>query len=393
MDNRRLPASVEAERSILGTILLDNLAYSQAAEQLHPDDFSLDAHRRIYSCMMDLARSSQPIDLILLVEALSCRKELDVVGNVGYVSGLLDGVPDRPSIEHYVRIVKEKALLRALLHAADNTISRARGGDESGEQLLAASEGELRTIAEKYRYATESTRIHTWEQIPTLDQLPTADVSWLVEGMVPVGSIALWAGKSGSYKTWLSLCLAKAVHDGRDFLGRKTIRTPVLYLDRENPLPLIRERCSILEIHSSEDFRLWGGWQSDPPPMICDRRLLEIARNAQPLIIVDSFIRFHGADENSATEMARVMADLRSLANAGATLLLQHHKPKAEGAQYRGSSDIKAGIDVGFSITYEKEQTTVTIQCFKNRFGEEATIRPGPRFRPAQASRRSMTTL
>jgi replicative DNA helicase len=174
MGNRRLPASVEVERSILGAILLDNLAYSQAAAQLHPEDFSLDAHRRIYSCMMDLAVSS----------------------HVGYVSGLLDGVPDRPSIEHYVRIVKEKALLRALLHAADNTISRARGGDESGEQLLAASEGELRTIAERYSYATESTRIHTWEQIPTLDQLPIADVSWLVEGMVPVGSIALWAGES-----------------------------------------------------------------------------------------------------------------------------------------------------------------------------------------------------
>ena len=93
-----LPANVEAERSILGAILLDNLAYNQAAEHLRPEDFSLDSHRRIYSRMMDLAESSRPIDMITLIEELDCRRELEAVGDVGYVSGLLDGVPDRPSI-------------------------------------------------------------------------------------------------------------------------------------------------------------------------------------------------------------------------------------------------------------------------------------------------------
>ncbi len=66
-----LPANVEAERSILGAILLDNLAYNQAAEHLRPEDFSLDSHRRIYSRMMDLAESSRPIDMITLIERRS----------------------------------------------------------------------------------------------------------------------------------------------------------------------------------------------------------------------------------------------------------------------------------------------------------------------------------
>jgi predicted ATP-dependent serine protease len=112
--------------------------------------------------------------------------------------------------------------------------------------------------------------------------------------------------------------------------------------------------------------------------MIGDRRLLEIARTMKPLIVVDSFIRFHGADENSATEMGRVMGELRALANVGAVVILQHHKPKAEGTQYRGSSDIKAGVDVAFAVAYEKEQRVLTVQCFKNRFGEEVsmTIKP-----------------
>jgi replicative DNA helicase len=93
-----LPANVEAERSILGAILLDNFAYNQAAEHLKPEDFSLDSHRRIYSRMVDLAESARPIDMITLVEELDRRKELEAIGDVGYVSSLVDGVPDRPSI-------------------------------------------------------------------------------------------------------------------------------------------------------------------------------------------------------------------------------------------------------------------------------------------------------
>src|SRR5438445_11477974 len=97
-----LPANVEAERSILGAILLDNLSYNQAAEHLRAEDFSLDSHRRIYSRMVDLAESSRPIDMITLIEELDRRKELEAAGDVGYVSGLVDRVPGRPSLDDYV---------------------------------------------------------------------------------------------------------------------------------------------------------------------------------------------------------------------------------------------------------------------------------------------------
>jgi hypothetical protein len=372
-NERPMPASPDTERSILGAILLDNQAYSEAALQLKPDDFSLDSHRRIYSRMADLANSSRPIDMITLVEELSRRKELEAIGDVGYVSGLVDGVPDRPSIEHYVRIVAEKASLRKIILACGATIEQALDGSESGEQILAANEVAMRRIAARH-IATNSPRIRDWSQIPTLAQLPKVEMKWIVEGIIPAGSIVLWAGESGSYKTWLSLWLAKTVLEGGNFVGRKTVRLPVLYLDRENPLPLILQRCCVLGIASSESFKIWGGWQTDPPPMIGDARLLDIARTTKPLIVLDSFIRFHAADENSATEMGRVMAEVRALANAGAAVVLQHHKPKAEGTQYRGSSDIKAGVDVAFAVIREKEPKTLTFQCFKNRFGEEPTI-------------------
>src|ERR1700736_4942407 len=123
---RSIPANVEAGRSVLGGILLDANAYEEvAAAGLTAADFLLDSHRRIYSRMVELAESSRPIDMITLVEELDRRKELESIGDVGYISSLVDGVPDRPSIEHYIKIVRDKALLRGLIHAANAAIARA----------------------------------------------------------------------------------------------------------------------------------------------------------------------------------------------------------------------------------------------------------------------------
>jgi replicative DNA helicase len=144
-----MPANVEAERSILGAILLDNLAYNEAAEHLKPEDFSLDSHRRIFTRMVDLAESSRPIDMITLVEELDRRKELEAIGDVGYISGLVDGVPDRPSIEHYIKIVRDKALLRGLIHAANAAIARASDQSDPAEEILNDAEAAIFQLSEK----------------------------------------------------------------------------------------------------------------------------------------------------------------------------------------------------------------------------------------------------
>jgi replicative DNA helicase len=145
---RGLPASLEAERSILGAILLDNVVYSQAAEFLRPDDFSLDSHRRIYARIMDLQESGRPVDLVTLTEELGRRKEVEAVGGVAYISSLTDGVPRRPNIEHYVRIVKDKALLRSLIHAANSAIGLASEQASTAEEILDAVESSIFQISQ-----------------------------------------------------------------------------------------------------------------------------------------------------------------------------------------------------------------------------------------------------
>jgi replicative DNA helicase len=144
-----LPANVEAERSILGAILLDNFSYNQAAEHLRIEDFSLDSHRRIYARMVDLAESSRPIDMITLIEELDRHKDLQPIGDVAYVSSLVDGVPDRPSIEHYVKIVRDKALLRGLISAANTAIARASDQSDLAEDVLSDAEAAIFQLSEK----------------------------------------------------------------------------------------------------------------------------------------------------------------------------------------------------------------------------------------------------
>ena len=144
-----LPANVEAERSILGAILLDNLAYNQAAEHLKPEDFLLDSHRRIYARMVDLAESSRAIDHLTLAEELQRHSEFETIGGYAYIAGLLDGVPDRPSIEHYIKIVRDKALLRGLIHTATAAIARASEQSEFAEDILNDTEAQIFQLSEK----------------------------------------------------------------------------------------------------------------------------------------------------------------------------------------------------------------------------------------------------
>src|ERR1700688_412341 len=128
---RPLPHNVEAERSILGAILLDNNAINPAIEKLKPEDFFHDHHRRIYLQMIALGETQQAIDLVTLTEQLQRSNELESVGGAAYISQLMDGVPHVTNVEHYARIVKEKSLLRRLIHASHAIQQKAFDAEEA----------------------------------------------------------------------------------------------------------------------------------------------------------------------------------------------------------------------------------------------------------------------
>jgi replicative DNA helicase len=144
-----LPANIDAEKTILGAILLDNAAHSEAAEKLEADDFSLDSHRRIFQRMTELMNEQRAVDIVTLSNELARYKEVEAVGGVAYLASLTEGLPRRPVIEEYIRIVKDKSLLRRLMLICSSAIARAADQGESALDVLGAAEAQLMEVGEK----------------------------------------------------------------------------------------------------------------------------------------------------------------------------------------------------------------------------------------------------
>jgi replicative DNA helicase len=146
---RTLPHNLEAERSVLGAILLHNDAFNLAAEVLDSGDFFRDAHRRIFEKMIKLSERNDAIDLVTLKEELSRSGELDEVGGPAYITALVDGVPRSTNVEHYARIIKEKATLRNLIFSANKIVSSAYEAEEDADLILDQAEHAIFAIADK----------------------------------------------------------------------------------------------------------------------------------------------------------------------------------------------------------------------------------------------------
>jgi replicative DNA helicase len=145
---RPLPNNLDAERSVLGAILLDNNALNSAIENLRPEDFFLDQHRRVFTQMIALGESQQAIDLVTLTEELHRRGDLEASGGAPYLASLADGMPKVSNVEHYARIVKEKALLRNLIHATHNIQQSAFEGEDGADAILDGAESSIFALAE-----------------------------------------------------------------------------------------------------------------------------------------------------------------------------------------------------------------------------------------------------
>jgi len=144
-----LPANVDAEKTILGAILLDNAAHAEAAEKLEPEDFSLDSHRRIFRRMSELIDAERAVDIVTLANELSRYKEVESVGGVAYLASLTEGLPRRPVIEDYIRIVKDKSLLRKLMGICSAAIARAADQGETALEVIGAAEADLLKVSER----------------------------------------------------------------------------------------------------------------------------------------------------------------------------------------------------------------------------------------------------
>src|SRR3990167_10394433 len=123
--DRTLPHNLEAEKCVLGAILINNHAFNHAAEVLDAGDFFRDAHRRIFEKMVGLTDRNEPVDLVTLKNELARAGDLDEVGGPAYISSLASGVPRATNVTFYASIVAEQAALRDLIDAANQILTKA----------------------------------------------------------------------------------------------------------------------------------------------------------------------------------------------------------------------------------------------------------------------------
>src|SRR6266852_5800254 len=343
-----LPANIEAERSILGAILLDNLAYNQAAEHLKPEDFLLDSHRRIYSRMMDLAESSRAIDHLTLAEELQRHSEFEPIGGYAYISGLLDGVPDRPSIEHYIKIVRDKAMLRGIISISTAAIARASDQSDLAEDVLNDTEAQIFQLSEKrigrgFMGVQEIVR----ESFGSIDALLQRGqrITGLATHFDDLDSITcglqrsdlvIVAARPSMGKTAFAMNIAEiaAIEDG------KTVAVFSLEMSREALVQ--RMLCSVAKV-DSQRFRTGSFWQDDTrkilrameklgqAPIFIDdtpgiavgemrakARRLKQSNGALDLIVVDYLQLMSGGSgkryENRTQEVSAISRGLKALA-------------------------------------------------------------------------------
>lgn len=148
VNERTLPHNLEAERSVIGAILIQNDAYDMAVEMVRPEDFYRDAHRRIFEKIIALAERRVGIDFVTLKDELARAGELDTVGGPAYIASLVDGVPRATNVEYYAKIVKEKAVLRNLIAAANSIVVDAYEADQEASEILDRAEHAIFQIAE-----------------------------------------------------------------------------------------------------------------------------------------------------------------------------------------------------------------------------------------------------
>ena len=395
---RAVPHNLEAERALLGSIILDNGALNLAVGTVGRDDFFSDSHRAIFSKMLELSEKSHLIDLVTLAEELSKEGLLEKLGGAAYLATLTDGVPvgNYSLVGEYCRIVKEKSLLRRLINASNNVIARCFEGVDEPEVLIDLAQSELFEIAgEKVRSGFFRPHEIVKSSFGTLDALADRgqritgvetgfeELDSMLSGLQPSELIVL-AARPSLGKTALALNIAAhAAQKGR-VVG-------VFSLEMSKESLLMRLLCSEARIDSHKlrtGFASQQDWEkmakalgrlAEAPLFIEDTPALSVlqirakarrlkAERGLDLLVVDylQLATGHGRFENRTQEVSFISRSLKGIAkelNIPVLALSQLSRaPEQHGAgrpelwHLRESGSIEQDADVVMFIYRERRR-------------------------------------
>lgn len=354
-----LPHNMDAERALLGAIVLDNSAFNIAAAVLTVSDFFLPEHRRIFQSMSRLTLNREPIDTVTLIDDLTARGELEAAGGIAYLSPLADGLPRLSNVANYAKIVKNKSLLRSLLHEAEaiQADAWAAGTDDAAAVLARAGERITALAANRGMTIEPANWREVFHSYADFEECPP--LSFAIGGFLQNDGCTMIGGLSGHGKTLILCSIAKALLAGTgaklwDTFPVEETAVRVVYLIPESSLAPFKHRLKLFGIYDAlapnDDRLLVRTLSKGPTPCLSDPRILFAVKGAH--VILDTAVRFADGDENSANEMARGLAtDIFALLGSGArSVLAAHHSPKPFAKEnvmrlenvLRGSGDVGA---------------------------------------------------
>jgi hypothetical protein len=367
-----LPSNLDAERFILGSVLLDDSKLGDVAE-LTPEDFALEMHRRIFRSFQALQSRGEHVDRVTVIEELDRRGELGSDG-ISYLTRLDDGIPQIAHIDSYVDIVQKKSTQRRLIVLAQKLIAECLLNVADPTEILASH---LSQIEEMRVGCSDREKIQRVEDLESIFA-KRASTDYVMRPELPVKAIVCLTGDSESGKTTLACAWARdAFRKGH----------AVLILDRDkNPRDRVCERLERLGIDSDgEHFRIWDceqkaeAPQPDDPIIVNWVKCMVAQTGKSPLVVADALVNFFRGDEdeNSAVDMRSMFNRCRVLTKLGATVILIHHTNRSGDA--RGSSDFKPACDQAFLVSNRDRDggrllDVITLRCEKSRYGLSGRI-------------------
>jgi len=372
---RGLPANLDAERYLIGSVLMDGSRFDEVRAVIDPSDFSLDKHRKIWLRLDDLRASERSIDRVTLAEELMQHRELESIDGLSYLLSLDDGLPKIHNLNGFASIVKEKSTLRKAIFQAQSVISQCLDGVRPKEIALGAEEL-LMLVGAEHAKAKPESPLEIIENFPGglnsfLDPASRPEglktgfykLDEMTSGMHPQDLIIV-AGSTSSGKTSLAMNIAEHV-------AMKLEKTVMVFSLEMNKISLLtrmtcgrarvdlqRFRLGILGQEERDRLRRAANDLTDAKILIDDtsgvsivdmhsRIRHQMAKDPIDLVVVDYLQLMHGAGkfDNRAQEVSSISRGLKLLAkeiNAPVMALSQFsRKPDYRKSNRPQLSDLK----------------------------------------------------
>ena len=396
-----MPSNTHAEKTILGAILLDNGTLKEVSLSIDPDDFSLDSHQRICLRMKELYESGSPIDLITLSTELAKHKEIETIGGVAYLASLTEGLPLRPVIDEYVRIVADKSIARKIMTIASSIITRAADQSESSSQTLAVLEAHLVQLKDRSKILARRRNPEPFfVGFRTFVNTYPEEIEWTVEGLIQKDGNGLILGDPGTSKSLAVFDLSLHLAAGVSWFNHKVPnRIKVGLVTREDAPGLSQSRLKRLKEGASEALSMFlegidlEDWiyvhtraQRETWTLQSEADIQEIIESIKErgiqICFFDVFrVLWHG-NENDSQETAAVLESAKRIGReAKCQVALVHHVSKSDRGtifdRARGSG-ILGWREWAMGITIENPDADPKDQIRKVEFQSKAGCAESP---------------